>query len=136
MGRTLRDFSFLWPCARRAVFFVLNVPWSLACSARKGLVRKGSLWLLAKRCTVTSVVVVQVLNPSTSGGRGRQLSEFEASLVYRVSSRTARAIQRNPVLKKQANKKQPNKKRYLQTLLPKHKRIFPLLSTSGNFPPK
>jgi hypothetical protein len=34
------------------------------------------------------------------GGRGRQISEFEASLVYRVSSRTARAIQRNPVSKK------------------------------------
>jgi hypothetical protein len=34
-------------------------------------------------------------------GRQRQaISEFEASLVYRVSSRTARAIQRNPVLKK------------------------------------
>ena len=32
------------------------------------------------------------------GGRGRQ--EFEASLLYRVSSRTARATQRNPVSKK------------------------------------
>jgi hypothetical protein len=32
------------------------------------------------------------------GGRGRQISEFKASLVYRVSSRTARATQRNPVL--------------------------------------
>jgi hypothetical protein len=31
------------------------------------------------------------------GGRGRWISEFKASLVYRVSSRTARAIQRNPV---------------------------------------
>jgi hypothetical protein len=40
------------------------------------------------------------------GGRGRWISEFEASLVYRVSSRTARAIQRNPVLE---NKKQTNK---------------------------
>jgi hypothetical protein len=40
------------------------------------------------------------------GGRGRQISEFETSLVYRVSSRTARAIQRNPVLKK---KKKTNK---------------------------
>jgi hypothetical protein len=40
------------------------------------------------------------------GGRGRQISEFEASLVYRVSSRTARATQKNPVLKnKQTNKK-------------------------------
>jgi hypothetical protein len=43
------------------------------------------------------------------GGRGRQISEFEASLVYRASSRTARAIQRNPVLK---NKKQTNKKKW------------------------
>jgi hypothetical protein len=34
------------------------------------------------------------------GGRGRQISEFEASLIYRMSSRTARATQRNPVLKK------------------------------------
>jgi hypothetical protein len=34
------------------------------------------------------------------GGRGRQISEFKASLVYKVSSRTARATQRNPVLKK------------------------------------
>jgi hypothetical protein len=41
-----------------------------------------------------------------SGGRGRRISEFEASLVYRVSSRTARATQRNPVLKKQNKTKQ------------------------------
>jgi hypothetical protein len=40
------------------------------------------------------------------GGRGRWISEFKASLVYKVSSRTARAIQRNPVSK---NKKQQNK---------------------------
>jgi hypothetical protein len=39
------------------------------------------------------------LIPAHSGGRGRQISEFEANLVYRVSSRTARAIQRNPVSK-------------------------------------
>jgi hypothetical protein len=38
------------------------------------------------------------------GGRGRQISEFEASLVYKVSSRTARAIQRNPVSKNKTNK--------------------------------
>jgi hypothetical protein len=35
-----------------------------------------------------------------SGGRGRRISEFEVSLVYKVSSRTAKAIQRNPVLEK------------------------------------
>jgi hypothetical protein len=39
------------------------------------------------------------------GGRGRWISEFEASLVYKVSFRTARATQRNPVLKKQEKKK-------------------------------
>jgi hypothetical protein len=39
------------------------------------------------------------------GDRGRQISEFEPSLVYRVSSRTARAIQRNPVSKKKKKKK-------------------------------
>jgi hypothetical protein len=33
------------------------------------------------------------------GGKGRWISEYEASLVYKVSSRTARAIQRNPVSK-------------------------------------
>jgi hypothetical protein len=42
------------------------------------------------------------------GGRGRQISEFEASLLYRVSSRTARATQRNPASKKQ-NKTKINK---------------------------
>jgi hypothetical protein len=36
------------------------------------------------------------------------LCEFEASLVYRVSSRTARAIQRNPVSKKKKKKKGKN----------------------------
>jgi hypothetical protein len=42
------------------------------------------------------------------GGRGRRISEFEASLIYRVSSRTARATQRNPVSNKNKNK---NKKK-------------------------
>jgi hypothetical protein len=42
---------------------------------------------------------------------GRQISEFEASLVYKVSSRTARAIQRNPVLKNQEKKKKKKKKK-------------------------
>jgi hypothetical protein len=40
-------------------------------------------------------------------GRGRQISEFEASLVYKVSSR---ATQRNPVSKKQEIKKREKKK--------------------------
>jgi hypothetical protein len=46
------------------------------------------------------------------GGRGRRISEFKASLVYRVSSRKARAAQRNPVSKNQKEKKK--KKRNLK----------------------
>jgi hypothetical protein len=43
-------------------------------------------------------------------GRQRQaISELEASLVYGVSSRTARAIQRNPVSKNQKKKKKKKK---------------------------
>jgi hypothetical protein len=46
-------------------------------------------------------------------GRQRQaISEFEASLVYRVSSRTARATQRNPVSK---SNKQTDKQTNKQT---------------------
>jgi hypothetical protein len=58
-------------------------------------------------------VVAHACNPSIweaeAGG-----FEFEASLVYRVSSRTARATQRNPVSKnktKQKTKKHPPKKK-------------------------
>jgi hypothetical protein len=43
--------------------------------------------------------------------RKKKKKEFEASLVYRVSSRTTRDTQRNPVSKKQkqTNKKQTKK---------------------------
>ena len=44
-------------------------------------------------------------------GRGRQISDFETSLVYRVSSRTARATERNPVSKKKEEKKKKKKKK-------------------------
>jgi hypothetical protein len=44
-------------------------------------------------------------------GRGRWISEFEASLVYRVSSRTARATQRNPVSKNQKKKEKKKKEK-------------------------
>jgi hypothetical protein len=43
------------------------------------------------------------------GGRDRRISEFEASLVYKVSSRTTRAIQGNPVSKKKKKKKTQKK---------------------------
>jgi hypothetical protein len=42
------------------------------------------------------------------GVRGKRISEFEASLLYRVSFRTARATQRNSVWK---TNKQTNKQR-------------------------
>jgi hypothetical protein len=44
-------------------------------------------------------VVTLVCNLTTWGVRVEWISEFEASLVYRVSSRTVRATQRNPVSK-------------------------------------
>jgi hypothetical protein len=47
-----------------------------------------------------------IFSSQHSGGRGRQISEFEASLIYKVSSRTARATQRNPVSTKQNKTKQ------------------------------
>ena len=57
-------------------------------------------------------MVVHAFNPSTWEARGRRISEFEDSLVYRVSSRSARAIQRDPVSKKPNKKtKQTNNKK-------------------------
>jgi hypothetical protein len=63
------------------------------------------------------------------GGRGKWISEFKASLVYRVSSRTARATQRNLLSKNQKNpttttttktkkerKKKERKKRFCITI--------------------
>jgi hypothetical protein len=47
------------------------------------------------------------------GSKGRWISEFEASLAYKVSSRTARAIQRNPVSKNNSN----NNKKVLSPLM-------------------
>ena len=38
------------------------------------------------------------------GSRGRWVSEFKASLVYKVGSRSARATQRNCVLRNTTNK--------------------------------
>jgi hypothetical protein len=40
-------------------------------------------------------MVAHTFNPSTREAE-RRISEFEANLVYKVSSRTARATQRNP----------------------------------------
>ena len=47
-------------------------------------------------------MVAHTFNPSTQ--EQMNLCELEASLVYKVSSRIARATQRNPVSNKQTNK--------------------------------
>ena len=59
----------------------------------------------------SQAVVVHTCNPSTLGGRGRRISEFEASLVYNMSFRTARAIPcREKTKSKKQNKTKQNKK--------------------------
>jgi hypothetical protein len=56
-----------------------------------------------KKKNPSQAVVADAFNPSTREAEaGRRISEFKASLVYRVSSRTARATQRNPVSKKKS----------------------------------
>jgi hypothetical protein len=57
------------------------------------------------------------------GCTGRGISELEASLVYRVSSRTARATQRNPVSK---NKTKQNKTKQNKTKQNKIKQNKPV----------
>jgi hypothetical protein len=59
--------------------------------------------------TTKTVSVVLFKTIKILRGRGRWTSEFEAGLVYKVSFRTAGAIQRNPVSKKQNKTKKPIK---------------------------
>ena len=54
-------------------------------------------------------MVAHAFNPSTWEAV-RRISKFETSLVYKVSSRTARATQRKPVSKNQKKKKKKKKK--------------------------
>jgi hypothetical protein len=62
------------------------------------------------------------------GGRGRQISEFEASLVYRVSSRTARATEK-PCLEKQKQTNKQTNKKVFSFGMPLHSRILTSLVT-------
>jgi hypothetical protein len=59
-------------------------------------------------------VVEHAFNPSTWETQAGRFCEFEASLFYRVSSRTASATQRNPVSGNKQKTKQ-NKKKNKQT---------------------
>jgi ATPase subunit of ABC transporter with duplicated ATPase domains len=57
------------------------------------------------------------------GGRGRQISEIKASLVYKVSSRSVRVTQRNLVSKKQnKTKNHPTKQTRKKTKQKKRKK--------------
>lgn len=47
---------------------------------------------------------------SISGGRDKQISEFEATLAYRASSWTAKATKRYPVSEKQKTKQTKTQK--------------------------
>jgi hypothetical protein len=53
-------------------------------------------------------VVAHAFNPSTWEARGRPISEFEASLVYKVSSRTARATEKHCLKEPKKKKKKKN----------------------------
>ena len=69
-----------------------------------------SLFLIIKNCIYFWVVVVHAFNPriwEAEAGRRILSSEFEAHLVSRENSRTVRASQGSPALKKQ------NKKSYI-----------------------
>jgi hypothetical protein len=83
-------------------------------------------------------MVAHASNPSTweaetGGFLNRWISEFEASLVYRVSSRTARDTQRNPVLKtnKQTNKK-PKRHRLTEWMVKQHASLYCIQETQFN----
>jgi hypothetical protein len=56
------------------------------------------------------------------GGRGRQISEFEASMAYKVSSRTSSATQRNPVSPKSQKAKKPKSQKAKKPLKKKKER--------------
>ena len=55
-------------------------------------------------------MVVHTVNPS-AGEAEASGSELEASLVYRASSRTARATQRNPISKGKKKEREKKEKR-------------------------
>jgi hypothetical protein len=62
------------------------------------------LRLVKKKSSLCKVVVVaDTFKPSNVDAEDVDLSEFEASLIYRVKSRTVRAAERNAVSNKQIN---------------------------------
>ena len=58
-----------------------------------------NIFLISNVIYFSQVIVVHTFNPSTWESEAGRYLEFEASVVYRVSFRAARATQRNPDLK-------------------------------------
>jgi hypothetical protein len=56
-------------------------------------------------------MVAHAFNPSTWEAEAGRLLSSRPSLVYKVSARTAKAIQRNPVSKNQKKKQEKKKKK-------------------------
>jgi hypothetical protein len=67
------------------------------------------------------------------GGRGRWISELEASLVYKVSSRTARAIQTNPVSKDKTKQNKTKKQKKKKGRKKERKTCFDLIYPMHSF---
>lgn len=73
-------------------------------------VSSGTFIALLKLLTVKDLKIEATLKKNPLGGRGIHISEFEANLVCRPSSRTAVATQEKPCLEKnKTNKGKPTK---------------------------
>ena len=115
--------DILWAqCTSHIHLFPLRVAFSYALyhSGRKKLGHGPSFckcWhVCIKICVWGLSLVVHPFNPSTwDAGRSRQISQFYASLVYSLSSRTARATLRNHVSRNKTKNKQTNKDLCLRT---------------------
>lgn len=58
-------------------------------------------------------MVIQMFDPSTrEGGRGRCISDFKASLGYKVSTRIARSVQRDLFWGKKKTKEWRSREKY------------------------
>jgi hypothetical protein len=86
---------------------------------RKGIQSCGAFFIIKIANGHPAVVVTTTLIPALGRQRQVELCEFKDSLVYRASSRTAKATQRNPVSNKQTNKKPNQKREFFYGLFPK-----------------
>jgi hypothetical protein len=98
----LTNYNLDWVCGLfPGCLELIQDPWEIPDS------ESGILRLVPKRRQVPgelgglggpqTVITTNLVNAQHSGNRGRKLSEFQASLVYRGISRTARATQKSPL---------------------------------------